>query len=391
MPFSRNVTAYVAMTAGSGDLLMLWNYFYRKLIIVQAIGLAIDPESVDPTNEWLEKIQGLLGTVDFEHSDIWAYLIDRPSGPRIIQRPRELYRIPCDFLWAPRVDVTEIEITILSFMTHGIGQGVWRGKEFDIVIGCDDLALRLIERETRGYKAVLGMDLTYELVAHIFIGDRLFGILTEPSHLARPFRGSDRAVVFAAFAKLERASILHSGLIYGERFMIDHTGKVRLFDLYDIRCYAPHERRNLEEDAQKYHWDRLQTIFDDIGSTSVSYPLRYRKPTSTILAPTPSPERFFLIAVEFGLDLHFPLAKDETTNRRRKQSSKSARGNPKTLQIGTKPLGPKQGLKAFSILLSNTSRNIEPNGPPPYTEFPRFLMLAPEPEDTNGASIVELE
>jgi hypothetical protein len=45
-----------AMTAGSGDLLMLWNYFYRKLIIVQAIGLAIDPESVDPTNEWLEKI-----------------------------------------------------------------------------------------------------------------------------------------------------------------------------------------------------------------------------------------------------------------------------------------------------------------------------------------------
>jgi hypothetical protein len=52
-----------------------------------------------------------------------------------------------------------------------------------------DLALRLIERETRGYKAVLGMDLTYELVAHIFIGDRLFGILTEPSHLARPFRG----------------------------------------------------------------------------------------------------------------------------------------------------------------------------------------------------------
>jgi hypothetical protein len=132
-------------------------------------------------------------------------MLEQPSGPRIIQRPREHYRIPCDFLWAPRIDISEIDIQSFYCSHQGMGRGIWRGRQVDIHIGCDgafnyhsiihdlkgetDGGLRLVERETRGLKAVRGLDLTYEIVAHVFRGDLLIGVLTESTHLSRPIRG----------------------------------------------------------------------------------------------------------------------------------------------------------------------------------------------------------
>ncbi|KAJ6554479.1 hypothetical protein B0H19DRAFT_1071866 [Mycena capillaripes] len=388
MPFSGNITAYVGRVPSkpnTGSLLILWNHFYRKLIFVQAVGLdhRVDGgfDQPDLTYVWVEKI---------------------PSGPRIIQKKQtvEPYRIPCDFLWAPRVDITELEITRLWFLGTGVGRAVWRGKEVDIQIACDDLGLRYLERETRGLKAIRGMDITYELVAHVFMGDVLYGILTEASTFARPLRLSDRAAVFAAFAKLERAFMLHGGIIDDQRIVMDEKGRVRMQDICDLKYYAPHQRKQLEEDAQKYHWGPIQAVFDSIAVQGCMLPLRwFAKPINTILARTPSPERLLLFSFRLGCDLRTPPAHDEKNNRRRKQSSKTTRGNLKTLNIGTMPLGPKQSSKAL-IMLSNTSRNIEPEAPPSYTEFPlpyaritsRLLMLAPEQEDTfSSASIVEVD
>ncbi|KAJ6463525.1 hypothetical protein C8R45DRAFT_522363 [Mycena sanguinolenta] len=199
MPFTGNVTEFVGrVPQPGGDLMLLWNYWYRKILVVEAVGVWQDAERnhLDQTSTYvcLENIQNLLDTIDFERGAMWAYLIDRPAGMRIIQRSGQHYCSPCDFLWAPRVDLSEIEITSLRFLGHGWGRGIWRGK-----------------KETRGAKAVLGMDLTYALVAHIFVGDLLFGLLTEPSHLSRPVRLTDRAVVFAALAKLEREPICFTG------------------------------------------------------------------------------------------------------------------------------------------------------------------------------------
>ncbi|KAJ7146186.1 hypothetical protein C8R44DRAFT_863981 [Mycena epipterygia] len=399
MPISGNITAYVGRLPQSngGDIFILWNYAYHKFVVVQVVDRAYDDEE---DAFLLGKIQSLLDTIDFERDEVfWAYLIDQPTGPRIIQRPRDHYRIRCDFLWAERVDVSEVEIHRLYCRGQGLGRGVWRGKKVDINVGCDDLGLKYIERETRGLKAVRGMDLTYDVVAHVFRGGFLIGILTEPSELSRPIRRSDRAAVFAAFAKLERAFMLHKNLMDNQRILIDEKGRVRLLDLNNIICYAPHERKKFEEHAQDYHWDTLQQMFQDLEHwplNSAPWPQHFWKPESTILARTPSPERLLLITVSFITDVTPQFGDNKRNNRRQKQSSKGLRGNPKTLSIGTTPLG----RKAQSLALATISRNIpRPGDPPPYSEFPpthgklpsRLLLLAPEPEDTgSGASIVEL-
>ncbi|KAF7369812.1 hypothetical protein MVEN_00313900 [Mycena venus] len=411
MPISGDITAYVGQVPqyGAGDLLMLWNYLHRKLIVIEAIGLQ---DGKDPAygeqkliHLWVGKIQSLLDTIDFEHGDSWAYIIDRPSGPRIIQRSREHYRIPCDFLWAPRVDLSEIEITSLMYWGRGFGRGLWRGKEVDIQIACNDGALTLIERETRGIKALQGMDLTYELIAHIFHGDLLFGIMTESSRLARPVQVTDRAIVFAAMAKLERAFMLHAfpeydGSASDQHIVIDEHGRVRLLDLFALEYYTPHQRKKLEEDAEEYHWKRLRVLFEDVLPYSPSEgPMGFMKPASIVLAKTPSPDRLLVIPVRFEGGLRAYLTQNEDDNRRRKKSSKTTRGKSKTLTIGTSPVGPKLGPKANHLVISRTARNVELGAPPPYSEFSpphrsanvRLVMLAPEPEDVGGASIVELE
>ncbi|KAJ7135759.1 hypothetical protein C8R44DRAFT_976567 [Mycena epipterygia] len=229
--------------SNGGDIFILWNYAYHKFVVVQVVDRTYDDEE---DAFLLGKIQSLLDTIDFEWDEVfWAYLIGQPAGPRIIQRPREHYRIRCDFLG------------------QGLGRSVLRGKKVDINVGCDDLGLSYIERETRGLKAVRGMDLTYDVVAHVFRGGFLIGILTEPSELSRPIR-SDRAAVFAAFAKLERAFMLHKNLMDNQCILIDEKGRVRLRDLNNIICYAPHERKKFEEHAQDYHWDTLQQMFQDL-------------------------------------------------------------------------------------------------------------------------------
>ncbi|KAJ7456985.1 hypothetical protein FB451DRAFT_1275511 [Mycena latifolia] len=412
MPTTGNITAFVGRSTqadGVGDLLILWNYAYRKPLVIQAIGLECDWNfghdfQQKVTNQWLEKVQTVLDTIDFECEDFWAYLIDGPIGPKIIQRstPREHYRIPCDFLWAPRVDITEIETHRFWCTGQGLGRGVWRGKKVDILIGCDDRDLQLVERTTRSLKAVRGMDVTYDVVAHIFRGNLLIGILTESSHL-HLFNPSAiyRAIVlvFAAFAKLERAFFLHEFLIDHQRVLIDEKGRVRILDLQTLVYYPPHERKQFEEKAQKFHWDRLPIIFDGLGPHSAPFPPLFFKPASTILVRTPSPERVLLITLSFTLDMPASLSDDERSNHRRKKKSTSVRSNAKVLQIGSLT----KASQSQSLARTTQSGSISPDQPPPpYSRLPlphnrlvyRRLLLASAPAESttvgSGSSIVEL-
>ncbi|KAJ7270644.1 hypothetical protein B0H12DRAFT_774804 [Mycena haematopus] len=380
--------------------MILWNYFYRKIVVVEAIGLWEDSEpeygDLKSTYVWLDKIQSLFDTIDFEHGETWAYMISRPSGRRIIQRPAQRYGSSCDFLWAPRIDLAEVEITSLWFYGHGWGRGVWRGKKVDIQLACDDVSLKLVERATRASRILEGMDLTYAIVAHIFVGDLLFGLLTEPSHLSRPVELTDRAIVYAAFAKLERAFMLHGFLIDGERMVINENGRVRLLDISSLQYYAPHQRKQLEEDAQKFHWDCLRKIFNDLAVLGPAMPYRFSKPASTILVKTPSPERLLLISFQSLFQIY--IIQNEETDCRQHKPSKRARRNPKTLSLGPLPLGPKQGARAHGLVLAKPSRRIEAGDPPPHTTYSSHAfvyvpaaMIAPRPEVALSASIVEVE
>ncbi|KAJ7607410.1 hypothetical protein FB45DRAFT_1011387 [Roridomyces roridus] len=141
-----------------GDLFVFWSWAYRRLLVVQAVGQYstdfADEEYESFRDRCLEDIQSCIDAVDFEHEDGWAYLIPTASGPRIIHRRTTLYRIPCDFLWAPRVDVSEVDIQRID---GGHGLAVWRGKDVDVHFGFNDVELHILESEMRGRKAYFRM------------------------------------------------------------------------------------------------------------------------------------------------------------------------------------------------------------------------------------------
>ncbi|KAJ6625944.1 hypothetical protein B0H10DRAFT_1999576 [Mycena sp. CBHHK59/15] len=350
MSISGNITAFLgALDHSAGGLYVLWNYMHDKLIVVQTLGVDIGESSVG-VGLWVEKIQTLIGTIDWERKEDWAYLITPPSGPRIIQRQIEHYRTPCDFLWAPRVDESEIRIQKVQDV-FGRRRGVWQGKEVVIEMPCDDFGLQGMERETRGHKMTRGLDLTYELLAHIFRGDLLVGLLTEPpSKRVRPIRPTDRALVFAAFAKLERARIVHNRLD-AQGILIEEGTKVRILNLLNVKLYGEHETKALEEDAKESHWDRLSKIFDELGGEEAAYGLLFFPPSPIFLPTIPSPEKLFAI-LDFSLYLPLylqHLKKDEDQKRRRK-SSKLPRTNAKVLSIGILAPRPRTGILSRLLL-----------------------------------------
>lgn len=182
---------------------------------------------------------------------------------------------------------------------------------------------------------------------------------------------------------------------------MDENGQVRILDLAAFVYYAPHERKKLEEDAQKYHWDPLQFLFDDLKNLQVPlpYPMRFLVPSSMILAPTPSPLRFMRITLALDFPMRTQPIDDDDKKSRHRKSSKGHRGTSKTITVGTVSLGP----KSHSLALSKMPRSVGGSQPPPpsYSEYPllharpRFqrVLLAPLPEDTidGGGSIVEVE
>ncbi|KAJ7614980.1 hypothetical protein FB45DRAFT_1064591 [Roridomyces roridus] len=223
-----------------------------------------------------------MDTLDFNHEDGWAYLVSTPSGPRIIHKPRKLYHIPCDFLWAHRVDISEIDV---QNMECGNANGIWRGQDVDIHIGFNDLELYWVHRETMALKALRGMDVAYALIAHVFRGEKLIGTMTESSQLSRPVRATDHTAVVAAFALLERAFMVHRN-VNARIIAVDEKGRVRLMYLAGLRHYGHHEREKLERDAQKYHWKAIEQLFntfkqcDEIHSTAAPVPSRFIQPTA---------------------------------------------------------------------------------------------------------------
>jgi hypothetical protein len=192
--------------------------------------------------------------------------------------------------------------------------------------------------------------------------------------------------------------MLHGYLVDPWRMAIDGNGQFRLLSLHALRYYAPHQQKLLEKDAQTEHWGNIRTLFDWIATSPPDshVPPQFKKVASTVLARTPSPLRLLAIPIRFDVGLRDHFAQDENVNRHRKKSSKTTRGNPKALAMGTLPLDPK-GPKAHNLVLAKTSRRIEADAPPPYTELPpRVVSITARPRvplapEFGGASIVEVE
>ncbi|KAK7055499.1 hypothetical protein R3P38DRAFT_3342581 [Favolaschia claudopus] len=384
-----------ATTYRQGDLLILWNCLRRKFIIVEEIGFPSSgkerwdgQEYIKRTYRLAEEIQNVLHTVDFENEDLWAYLVNSSSaGPRLIQRPPEERRPTPEFLWAQRIDLSEIEITSLWFEPLGYGRGIWRGTEYDIYLAFVEPYLGVMERETKAFKALRGLDLTYEVIAHIFVGDMLVGLM----------------IVFAALAKLERAFMVHRDLLDDQRLVVDHTGKIRFLDVHNLLQFAINQRAELEAQAQECHWDTIRFIFECEAVSGPSMGIIWFRKTSRItLAKTPSPEQLLFIALpEYKLPNSVCIVAEGDKNGRKRQKTTS-KHQPKALSLGPSLLTPKQ-TKIRGVTPRSLDSKEEKSSPPRYTRPPpSYAMIelpvrvwAASEENPDGdhatASIVELE
>ncbi|KAJ7607412.1 hypothetical protein FB45DRAFT_948254 [Roridomyces roridus] len=375
---------WIAPDNSQGDLFIFWSLAYRRLLVVQALGQYAAFMEEEHAQSWekqcLEEIQSCINAMDFEREDTWAYLVTTASGPRIIQKPRKLYEIPCDFLWAPRVDISEIDV---QKMNEGFGLAVWRGRQVDVRIAFNDNELWQVECETRALKDVQHLDIAYGLVAHVFRGEKLIGIMRESAQASRPVQASDRAAVFAAFALLESAFMVNSSLINEDHIVMDEKGRVRMLYLRSIRLYGREEREELERDAQMYHWEPLREFFDLVTNPAVEvrWPTYLIYPSSTYLAPTPSPERFMAMPLRFDVHACIQLEEIKKKHRRRKGVSKT----------------PRSGGHALEPLKATTPNIDRPDTPAklgtPHVQIHVFRVAdrAEDSQSDKGGSVVEEE
>jgi hypothetical protein len=204
----------------------------------------------------------------------------------------------------------------------------------------------------------------------------------------------DRPIV-AALAKLARAS-----LVDPERIVIDQNGRVRLLNVSTLDYCSPHQRKQLEADAEQKHWRWIRAIFDWIPYFPITEgPYWIMKAASTILAPTPSPGRLLTIHVGLKPGLRAHIVEDQTTSRHRKRVS--TRVNPKALNFGTLQFCRWALDKVLRHAASSSKRRRMTASGTPLLHIPNLLRtdqvisllrLAPEPEDKlGGASIVAIK
>ncbi|KDR78258.1 hypothetical protein GALMADRAFT_245345 [Galerina marginata CBS 339.88] len=306
-PVPHNAVAFIGGVADydKGPTIVLWRD--RKEIVIQApkftpeAGVDVD----DPYYDWyelqaiskryanyLEIIESLVDTIEFGKTN-WAYLLPAPGGYRISQREKRFPMITCP-TWAQLIYVDEIEFTVWGSCSDR--RGIWNEKEVDITYAWNFAEFWCLNRAMYGYRAVQGLDVTFEIYGHLATRDgSIIGLVSEAAW-GRMIRLDDRALVYKTVAKIEQRGCLYRGC-YTNRFIIAN-GKVRLLELNSVWPYK--DMDCLEKDAELWHWKELDDLFAefrDIGPYG-NYHLPLLRFTTThndlkYVRPPPSPDRPF--------------------------------------------------------------------------------------------------
>jgi len=246
----------------------------------------------------LEKIETLLLSLEFRTN--WAYLVTKSDGNfRLIYRERILPQILCP-TWAPLVD--EKEIIYTKWITAEDREGIWNGREVDVLLGWNERWRRVVEKEMNGHRLMRGLDLTYEVLGHVTRDEQVTGLMLEPAY-GRRIEFQDRADVYAAITKVQRRGLIYS--VDSSSIMIS-SGKVRLLGLSSVREAATVPTNQDLADMETYHWQALDIIFDELKQ----HPNPFAPPRAFIqlIEPffgVPFPER----PLTDGLDFFFRLFK----------------------------------------------------------------------------------
>ncbi|KAJ7054712.1 hypothetical protein C8F01DRAFT_1162668 [Mycena amicta] len=374
---------------------LLWDVTSRKIIVVEGpwLYVALSPWFVRDRveAEYIEKLSVCVKSLDLT-LDTRVYLVEAPSGPRTIQKPlRRNFKY--DSLLAPSVDLRDLDIQSVLYDGDIYGPAIWKGQEFTYNIAYDEESFGTIEMYMIGYRLVQDLDIAFPIVAHIFEGDLLIGYLTESMKGSRAVEKSDRAVVYAAIARIERAFIVHRGVDDPIGLLIDARGKVRLWHCNMFYRYDENTRAKFEKACKKYHWDVLPAFFRGMTPRSVvshNQCLAAAWTDESIwLSQIPRPAAPISISSPYGPRQNFfrNLAQPS-----RRLVSKATRTKSNSKQITLGPAGTsisKPGDEA-----SKQTRDTEEDDQPPHSLYPaelsRITIFDEEIREESTASIVEL-
>lgn len=167
----------------------------------------------------------------------------------------------------------------------------------DVWYGWNKLERWTVNRAMYGYRAVQGLDVTFEVYGHLVGRDgSIMGLVSEAAW-GRMIEPLDRVLVYQTIARIQRRGIIYRGCLTNRFIIAD--GKVRLIELNCITVIQ--DRDLLEKEAELWHWQELEKLFlefDRIGPYGL-----YRIPMRRFwwwsfedlkyIRPLPSPERPF--------------------------------------------------------------------------------------------------
>jgi hypothetical protein len=258
-------------------------------------------------NSLLAVIQTMLDDLDFEREN-WAYLVREDGRDRLVYKNKP-FSLKCT-IWTTLIDERDIEITKWGGMNFREGkihrynqarrriyrrlpQGLWNGKEVDLCTPYLEGSCwaALAEWQTEGHRLMQSLDLkslTFPMLGHIVRDGAVVGVLTEAS-CGRLVEYADRAAVYEAVVRMQLKGIIHRSLHAGNIFITD--GRVRFLGISSVLFFE--DDAKLAEMAQRWHWDRLTELFDQLKDKPFNdHPWLRKIPAPALLLPRlPSPSR----------------------------------------------------------------------------------------------------
>ncbi|GLB44525.1 hypothetical protein LshimejAT787_1701520 [Lyophyllum shimeji] len=266
-PVPDGVVAYI--TGANENMYALFKD--GELIVIQAPSKLAAESSLDADEEFslakaaeyeriffddLEQLRTVVHTIEFGKTN-WGYLVHHPRrGYEILQKQRRMPKLTCH-TWARLIPFNEVHFTRF-WPGLDIWNGYWKEREVDVFMAYNDRTMRILDQEMRGYLALQGLDLTYEVLGHVVNNDGTIVGLAYEAHVGRLLQFRDRALVYDALSKVQQRGLVFCG---AQEFTNIHimNGKVRLTNLASIWHFPDEKLR--KEHGDERHWKPLESWF----------------------------------------------------------------------------------------------------------------------------------
>ncbi|KAF8629457.1 hypothetical protein AX15_003436 [Amanita polypyramis BW_CC] len=232
---------------GAAYTVLLWKSGHH--LTVQFPGPTDPPKDLyDHLHAEIKQLRSHANSLIFGKTN-WVYFVRNRDGKRaLVYRQRPKRRIP----YTPFAQVVhESEFTHVRPVLGRLVEGIWRGQQVDAYLGADDLSHGYIEAQLRAYELLRGLDLTYEILAHLVDSDgNLTGLLCEPA-FGRPFQATDILALHDAIRQINDRGLYW--YLDPDNVMLTYDNKIRLLNYRGLRKF----RSDKEKEEQWLIWQKI--------------------------------------------------------------------------------------------------------------------------------------